>query len=117
LGPDDQLQVLVVALPRRLGRVVERHDKHAVTDRLHPVAHARLPFVSRHYPASWRGAPCRIQYAACERRVRVGAGRGSASGLESRLEPAEAGTPPQTPPAPSTDPKITPAARTEPRGA
>ena len=33
LGPDDQLQVLVVALRQRLGRVVERHDEHAVADR------------------------------------------------------------------------------------
>src|SRR5205814_2303617 len=36
------LQVLVVALAQRLGRVVVRHDEHAVADRLHPVAHVRL---------------------------------------------------------------------------
>ena len=33
LGPHDQLQVFVVALGRRLGRIVERHDEHAVVDR------------------------------------------------------------------------------------
>ena len=38
LGPDDQLQVLVVALGRRLGGVVERHDEHAVADRLRVMA-------------------------------------------------------------------------------
>jgi hypothetical protein len=45
LGADDQLQVLVVALPRRLGRVVIRHDEHPVANRLHSLAHARPPFV------------------------------------------------------------------------
>ena len=45
LGPDDQLQVLVVALPQRLGRVVEGHDEHAVTDHLQLVAHPWSPFV------------------------------------------------------------------------
>src|SRR5262249_50720203 len=46
LGADDQLQVLVVALTQRFGRVVERHDEHAVADRLHPVAHARSPLMA-----------------------------------------------------------------------
>src|SRR5262245_13903417 len=32
LGADDQLQVLVVALPERLRRVMEGHDEHAVLD-------------------------------------------------------------------------------------
>src|SRR5256885_10622353 len=42
LRPDDQLEVLVMALSQRLGRIVERHDEHAVMDLLYPVAHCRL---------------------------------------------------------------------------
>jgi hypothetical protein len=35
LGADDELQILVVALSGRLGRIVVRHDEYAVANCLH----------------------------------------------------------------------------------
>ncbi len=103
LGLHDQLQVLVVALRRRLGRVVERHDEHAVTDRLHSVVHARFPSLSgragsvsdrsfppvAHAPGSpfkpecspAAGRPARPGWDARRGRTRADPGRSPGSGI------------------------------------
>jgi len=41
INADDQFQVLVITLSERLGRVVERHDVHAVADRLQSIVHVQ----------------------------------------------------------------------------
>src|SRR5207249_2259793 len=78
LRPHDQLQVLVVALGRRLGRRMEWHDEHAVADGLHLIAH-ESHLLNSEQPSRGLSAPYNTPYEDANAKT-----RGDCSGPHTR---------------------------------